>query len=489
MAKKSAPASHTQHALQHASSNVFAKPGLAGPRIPIHLIDDSDGTTAQLSPVHTAWLAAQGFRTTLRKVVCLPGPDGSLAGIAIGARVPSVAGRPPDPMARAELIAGLLPLQLPAGRYHFATPFADPQLAAVAWGLGAYRFRRYKSGDSDALPKLDFPDGVDHARVAAIVEGAAFGRDMINTPASDMGPAEIEDATRLLASMHGATVSSVIGDDLLAKNFPLIHAVGRASPRAPRLIDLTWQPAGRASVLPRVTLVGKGIAFDTGGLDLKPSSGMLIMKKDMGGAAAVLAAAHMIMSANLPVRLRVLIAAAENSVSGNSFRPLDVIMSRAGLTVEIGNTDAEGRLVLADALALADEESPDVLMTFATLTGAARVALGPDLPPYFTDDEALAGDIAAAGLAVADPVWRLPFWTAYEAGLESAVADINNVSDGPFAGAVTAALFLRKFVKNAPRFAHFDIYGWRPAPKALGPKGGEVNAARAVFACLAKRYA
>ena len=389
--------------LQAASVSVFGGVSETAASRPIWFLGSAEDVAA-LAPVHRQWLMAQGFKITQRKPVVLADANGTIAGVAIGAASASTGAKPSDPMARPELIAGLLPQLLPPGRYHFAAPFADPELAAVAWGLGAYRFRRYKSGDADAVPTLSLAPTTDAGRVRAIVEGTAFGRDLINTPANDMGPAEIEDAARTLADAHGAIVSSVIGDDLLAQNFPLIHAVGRASPRAPRLIDLTWSPAGVTGALPRVTLVGKGIAFDTGGLDLKPSSGMLIMKKDMGGAAAVLAIAHMIMSQNVAVRLRVLIAAAENSVAGNAFRPMDVIKSRAGLTVEIGNTDAEGRLVLADALALADEESPDVLMTFATLTGAARVALGPDLPPFFTDDDAFASAIATAGLAVADPV-------------------------------------------------------------------------------------
>ncbi len=494
MAKKPDPAKSQPF---HASAlTAYIDAGWKGVPIPIRLLSSQDDVNA-LPAAHRRWLEAQSFKLGQRKPVFVSNDDGSIASVLIGAGVTAVNGRStssrsPDPMARAELIAGLLAQQLPPGRYAFASTFTDPEMAAVAWGLGAYRFRRYKSGEADAVPQLAMPEGVDAARVHAIVEGTAFGRDLINTPASDMGPAEIEDAVRLLGTAHAAKVTSVVGDDLLTQNFPLVHAVGRASPRAPRVIDLQWKPAGAsvgaAAALPRVTLVGKGIAFDTGGLDLKPSAGMLIMKKDMGGSAAVLAAAHMIMRAKLPVQLRVLIAAAENSVSGNAFRPLDVIKSRAGLTVEIGNTDAEGRLVLADALALADEESPDIMMTFATLTGAARVALGPDLPPFFADDDAFAADIATAGLEVADPVWRLPFWTAYESGLESPVADINNVAEGPFAGAVIAALFLRKFVKKAHKYAHFDIYGWRPAPKALGARGGEVNAARAVFEMLATRY-
>ena len=383
-------------------------------------------------------------------------------------------------MDRPEIAGGALPTLLPPGVYHLAVPTEDAELATVAWGLGAYRFRRYKAPASgvEDVARLRPPEGVGNA--TAIIEGVWIGRDLINTPASDLGPQELEDAARALAALHGAQVSSIVGDDLLKSNFPMIHAVGRASDRAPRLIDLTWGREGAT----RVTLVGKGICFDTGGLDLKPASAMLIMKKDMGGAAAALALAHMIMASKLDVRLRVLIPAAENSVSGNAFRPGDILKSRAGKTVEIGNTDAEGRLVLADALSLADEETPDTLVSFATLTGAARVALGPELPPFYTDDDAFAAEIAAAGNRVCDPVWRMPFWAGYEANLDSQVADMNNVSEGPFAGSVTAALFLRRFVKQARRFAHFDIYGWRPAQKPLGPKGGEVQAARALFEIL-----
>jgi leucyl aminopeptidase len=333
------------------------------------------------------------------------------------------------------------------------------------------------------------PRGADHARALAIVEAIWLGRDLINTPASDLGPEQLEDATRQLAAKHGARVSSVVGDDLLAKNFPMIHAVGRASDRAPRLIDLTWGGPGGGAGARQITLVGKGICFDTGGLDIKPASGMLIMKKDMGGAATALALGHMVMAAKLDVRLRILIAAADNSIAGNAFRPGDVLTSRAGKTVEIGNTDAEGRLVLADALAYADEERPDMIASFATLTGAARVALGPDLPPFYSDDDDLAGAVCAAGNRVADPVWRMPFWPGYEANLDSSVADMNNVSESPFAGSVTAALFLRRFVKQAKRFMHFDIYGWRQAPKALGPKGGEPQVARALFEVLRNAHA
>jgi leucyl aminopeptidase len=436
---------------------------------------------APLTDAQRAWVEATGFKTSGNRHLLIPGSDGSLAGVAFGIGEARDAMR--DPGARPELLLGLLASALPAGLYHLASGVENAELAAVAWGLGAYRFRRYKAGNGESAPQpaqLKLPAEASLERALATVEAVWLGRDLINTPAGDLGPQELEDAARALAARHGAGIASTVGDELTARNFPMIHAVGRASTRPPRLIDLSW---GRADA-PRVTLVGKGICFDTGGLDIKPASAMLLMKKDMGGAAAALALAHMIMAGALDVRLRVLIPAAENSIAGNAFRPGDVLMSRAGKTVEIGNTDAEGRLVLADALALADEERPDTLVSFATLTGAARVALGPELPPLYTDDDPFAGALAAAGFRVGDPVWRMPFWSGYEPTLDSPVADMNNVSDGPFAGSVTAALFLRRFVRQARRFAHFDIYGWRPAPKPLGPKGAEVQAARAVFEVL-----
>ncbi len=484
MAKSSTPVVPALHA---TASQAFATGG--GPTIPIWLVETPAAldAVAAIDARQRAWLTSQGFKPAARQMKLLPAVDGILAGVVVGAGRPaSIPGRPADPMLRNELLAGSLAALLPPGTYRFETPFDDPELAAVAWGLSGYRFRRYKSGEADLTPLLALSPSVDAHRVKFIVDGAAFGRDLINTPANDMGPAEIENAVRTLAKAHSAKVSSIVDNELLTQNFPLIHAVGRASPRAPRLIDLTWEPKGQKGTLPKVTLIGKGIAFDTGGLDLKPAAGMLNMKKDMGGAAVAIAAAHMIMAAELPVRLRLVISAAENSVSGNAFRPLDVIKSRAGLTVEIGNTDAEGRLVLADALALADEDSPDLMMTFATLTGAARVALGTELVAMFTDDDPTAAGLAAAGLAVADPVWRMPFWSGYDASLDSPVADMNNVSEGPFGGAITAALFLRRFVKKAKRFVHFDLFAWRQVAKGLGPKGAEVTAARAVFAHVEK---
>jgi leucyl aminopeptidase len=319
--------------------------------------------------------------------------------------------------------------------------------------------------------------------VARIAEAVAASRDLINTPTSDLGPDGIEAAARGLADKHAAAFTSIVGEDLLKRNFPMVHAVGRASATPPRLIDITW---GRTDH-PKVTLIGKGVAFDTGGLNIKPAASMLLMKKDMGGAAAALALADMIMGANLPVRLRLIIPAVENAISGSAFRPGDILNSRKGLTVEIGNTDAEGRLILGDALALADEESPELVVDFATLTGAARVALGPDLPPFFTEDDALAADIARCGEAVNDPVWRMPLWPPYMRMLDSKVADVNHTG-GPMAGAVTAALFLSKFVTNAKAHVHFDIFGWSPATKPGRPEGGEVQAARLVYQLVRERY-
>jgi leucyl aminopeptidase len=452
-------------------------PAAADTAIPIWFARDAGGARrTELSEAQQAWLAAQGFTGAPRSYVLLPAPDGTLAGVVLGIGTPRG-----DPVERPELAVGFLAGVLPPGVYRLADAVADPRLAAVAWGLGAYRFQHYKSAPERAAgPRLAAPGGVDRAGALAIIEAIWFGRDLINTPANAMGPQELEDAARDLAERYGGRVSSIVGDDLLTDNFPLIHAVGRASSRPPRLIDLTWGRTGAR----KVTLVGKGICFDTGGLDVKPAAGMLLMKKDMGGAASALALGHMVMASGLDVRLRIVIPAAENSISGAAMRPGDVVTSRAGRTVEIGNTDAEGRLVLADALTLVDAERPDLLVSLATLTGAARVALGPDLPPFYTDDEPLAAALAAAASAVGDPLWRLPLWGGYEAGLDSAVADVNNVAEGGFAGSVIAALFLRRFVRQARRFVHFDIYGWRSAAKALGPKGGEPQAARALYEVL-----
>ncbi|MGD9670357.1 MAG: M17 family metallopeptidase [Hyphomicrobiaceae bacterium] len=469
------------------AEDVFAHEG-ATPARHIHLVrtGSSPADIPGLTSEQQRWLRELGAEiNAARKQTLVPNADGSLAGFVLGAGNGSAG----DPCGPSELLVGQVASSAPAGDYALIGENIDPTLAATAWGLGAYRYRRYKSNSPPAeTARLAMPVGADRKAVFDIVDGVWLGRDLINTPASDLGPQELEAEARALAGRHGARISVTVGEALLEANFPMIHAVGRASTRAPRLIDMAWEKTGGRADAPRVTLVGKGICFDTGGLDIKPASGMLLMKKDMGGAATVMALAHMVMAQGLDVRLRVLIPAAENSIDGNAFRPSDVLQSRAGQSVEVGNTDAEGRLVLADALALADEESPDVLLCFATLTGACRVALGPDLPGLFTADDALASEIAAAGLAVGDPVWRLPLWAGYDRNLDSEVADLSNVSDGPFAGAITAALFLKRFVRNATSFAHIDLFGWRPAARPLGPKGGEPQSARAMFRVLRGWY-
>ena len=461
------------------AETVFAHAPEAAASIPIHLVPSGGPLDSLgLSASARAWLDVQAFKGSTKKTVLLPGPGGGLEAVLLG----TGSGRAGEPSGPSELLLGGLSPTLPAGTYRLAGDSADAELAAIAWGLGAYAFARYRSGGEkkSGPARLVIPAGLDAARIVNIVEAVWFGRDLINTPAADLGPGELEEATRLLAARHGAVVSAIRGDDLLKQNYPMIHAVGRAHPRAPRLIDLTWgDPNAR-----KITLVGKGITFDTGGLDIKPSSAMLLMKKDMGGAATALALAHMIMGQKLNCRLRVLIPSAENSVSGDAFRPGDVLKSRSGRTVEIGNTDAEGRLVLADALTAADEESPDSIFVFATLTGAARTALGPDLPAFFSDDGALAAALPALSERIGDPLWRLPLWEGYRRHLDSDVADMNNVWDTPFAGAITAALFLKRFVANARRFAHFDLYGWRTSARPLGPKGGEPQTARAVAELL-----
>jgi len=328
------------------------------------------------------------------------------------------------------------------------------------------------------------PEGIDRAEIERTAEAVTLTRDLVNTPANDLGPAEIEATARALAARFGADITVTTGDDLLAANFPLIHAVGRASARAPRLIDLSWGDPDA----PKVTLVGKGVAFDTGGLDIKPPSGMLLMKKDMGGAAHVIGLAQMIMARGLKLRLRVIIPAVENAIDGTAFRPGDIFPSRKGLSVEIGNTDAEGRLILADALTLADEEAPELLIDLATLTGAARVALGPQLPPAYTDDETLAADLARCAALEADPLWRLPLWKPYASMLDSPIADLNNAPGGGFAGSITAALFLERFVERAASWLHIDIYAWNPSSRPGRPEGGEAQTIRALDALLTERY-
>jgi len=433
-------------------------------------------TVAKLDKRARALVKASGFEPKPGRHLILPSAGG-MGGVLFGLESKAAAANP--------FLPGLLPGVLPAGTYRFASSPHDARLAALAFALGAYRFTRYRKAKDKAV-RLVVPENVDGDDISRIAEAVTLARDLINTPANDMGPAELEAAARALAKRHGAKFRAIVGDELLRQNFPLIHAVGRAADtrRAPRLVELRWGKAGD----PKVTLVGKGVCFDTGGLDLKPDSAMLLMKKDMGGAATVLALAHMIMDARLKVSLRVLIPAVENSVAGDAFRPLDVYPSRKGLNVEIGNTDAEGRLILADALALADEETPDFLVDMGTLTGAARVALGPELPPYYTDDEALAAEVARCAASENDPLWRLPLWMRYDQNIDSKVADVNNVASGGMAGSIICALFLKRFVSAAKSWLHFDIYAWTPATKPGRPEGGECQAARALYALLAARY-
>jgi leucyl aminopeptidase len=449
--------------------------------IPIRFVRSNDPETlASLDDIQKAWLAAQKFTGTAKRHVLIPAIDGRIAMVAFGLGD----GERGEPSGPSELLTGVLASALPVGTYSLASD-DDAGLASLAWALGAYSFSRYRPKDQTTERAKLRLGGTDAARIINTAEAVWFGRDLINTPASDMAPADIETAARILAERHDASITVVTGNELLVQNFPMIHAVGRASPRQPRLIDLTWGPKNA----PKITLVGKGITFDTGGLDVKPASSMLLMKKDMGGAATALALAHMIMGQKLKCRLRVLIPTAENAIGGDAFRPGDVLKSRAGLTVEIGNTDAEGRLVLADALALADSDAPDSIFVFATLTGAARTALGPDVPAFFTDDEDLGHTLPALAASIGDPLWRMPLWDGYCRNLDSEIADLNNIWASPFAGAITAALFLRRFVTKARRFAHFDLYGWRPAARPLGPKGGEPQTARAVMEHLRKELA
>jgi leucyl aminopeptidase len=461
------------------SMNSVFETAPATPAVPITFATRAtwDGIAADLPAPARQFALANGFSAKPGACLTLPAANGGIAQVVFGLDDETS-------KFRDRFRPGQLPGLLPPGVYRYANVASpDARLATLAFALGSYRFGRYRKTDAPEA-KLVPPDGVDVAEIARIAEAVTLARDLINTPANDMGPEELALAAERLAQRFGADFHCVAGDDLKRQNFPLIHAVGMASPRAPRLIDMTWGDPAH----PKVTLVGKGVCFDTGGLDLKPSSSMLIMKKDMGGAANVLALALMVMDARLRVRLRVLIPAVENAVAGNAFRPLDIFPSRKGLNVEIGNTDAEGRLVLADALALADEEKPDLLIDLGTLTGAARVALGPDLPPFYTGDEGLAQELAVCAKHENDPLWRLPLWPPYDSWLDSKVANVNNAASGTFAGSITCALFLQRFVEAAKSWLHVDIYGWTPSAKPARPEGGECQAARAIYKLLSDRY-
>ena len=424
-----------------------------------------------------AWVAANRFTAEPGQILAMPQPQGGIAAILVGLAEEY------DPWAFATIAT-----KLPTATYAVigVLPPRHGNWLALSWALATYSFGRYKSREGREWPRLVWPEHADRAWVSATATATALVRDLINTPAADLGPAELANAAEVLAAEHGARVRVIVGDGLIAENYPAIHAVGRAAAaqRQPRLIDLRWGD----DTAPKLTLVGKGVCFDTGGLDIKGASSMKLMKKDMGGAAHVLGLASMVMAGKLPVRLRVLIPAVENSVSADAMRPLDVLPTRKGLSVEVGNTDAEGRLVLADALAEASRETPALLIDMATLTGAARTALGTEIAAMFSNDDGLAADIIQAGEEMADPVWRLPLYRPYRRLLESKVADLNNVSDGPYAGAITAALFLAEFVGPGIAWAHFDIMAWNNSARPGRPDGGEAMALRALYAMLAHRF-
>ena len=443
---------------------------------PVRVVTQGQALTGKAA----AWAEANGFTGKAGQLLIVPGDDGAAAEALFGA------GETFDPM-----MARSLPTRLPAGDWRLEGVESDAaQQAALAFALGGYLFDRYKARPERGRARLVAPAGLDLTETLNIAAAAALAREMVDTPAADMGPLQIETIAREIAQSAGATLTVTAGDALLEENYPAVYAVGRAAAphRAPRVLEIGWK-LGQTD-LPLVALVGKGVVFDTGGLDLKPAAGMRNMKKDMGGSAHALALGRLVMQADLPVRLVVLVAAVENAVSADAFRPGDILSSRKGLTIEIGNTDAEGRLILADVLTRAGEHDPDLTLDFATLTGAARMALGPELPPLYTDDEALAEGILSAGRAVGDPLWRMPLWAGYRASLESEIADVRNDSAAwAQAGSVTAALFLQKFAPTTGSWAHMDIFAWNPRARPGHPEGGEAQALRACYRYLRDRFA
>ncbi len=449
--------------------------------IPLHILPSEDPDALAHLPANARrWCNTNGFTGALGKAIVVPGADGQIDCAVVGFGTEQDRSRTRFGLAAARAALPEGTYALTDARTSTLSPTALEE-AALGWLLAGYTFDRYHATPAP-LGQLVAPAGIDARRLEIIAAGEALTRDLINTPTQDMGPAELQAAVEKLAKEFGAQIDVTIGDSLLEQNYPMIHAVGRAAEqaaRAPRLIDLNWGTTG-----PQLTLVGKGVCFDTGGLNLKPGGSMALMKKDMGGAATVLGLAHMIMALDLPLRLRVLIPAVENAVSGDAFRPGDILTSRKGLTVEVNNTDAEGRLVLADALTLADESTPDLIISMATLTGAARVAVGPDLSPFYATTPGDADAIRAAARKVADPVWEMPLWRPYEAMIEPGIADLDNAPRGGFAGSITAALFLNRFVTDTPRYLHFDIYGWNPTAAPARPKGGVGMGARAILNAL-----
>jgi leucyl aminopeptidase len=446
--------------------------------IPVHCLSAAalDGFL-DAHPALRGLAAFSGFKAGAGQALAVPGAEGGVERVLFG-----LGGEAADPM----ILRGL-PARLSAGDYRLEGEGVDGMSAALAFWLGSYRYDRYRSGEQPDRPRLVAPAGVDLDRVRAVAHACALARDMINTPANDMGPLQIEMIAREIAQEHDAEVQVWTGDALLTANYPAVHAVGRAAveARAPRMIELTWGNKAH----PVLALVGKGVVFDTGGLDIKPSAGMRLMKKDMGGAAHALALGRMVMARRLKVRLVVLIPAVENAISGDAMRPGDVLATRKGLSVEVGNTDAEGRLILADALTRAAELDPALTIDLATLTGAARAAMGPQITPFWTPDDALADEIAAAGAAHADPLWRLPLWAGYDSSLDSDIADLKNDPDAwAQAGSITAALFLQRFAPTSGSWAHFDIFGWNPKTGPGRPVGAEALAIRALLAVLEARF-
>jgi leucyl aminopeptidase len=434
---------------------------------------------AQTAPV-ASWLGMQNFRGEKHRVVLLPDAAGELSAAVCGL------GRRQGELSLWHA-AGLVE-RLPSRRFHLAQEFsaAEATQLCLGFGYGGYLFDRYRTKKSDAA-SIAAPANADTQFVALALESLRMARDWINTPAADLGPVEFAAAAQRLAERHRASYQAWVGEELLAANFPAIHAVGRASSEPPRLVELRWTPRS-GERYPRLTLVGKGVCFDSGGLDIKTGSGMSLMKKDMGGAAVALALAHMLMSIRIQAELRVLVPMVENAISGNAYRPGDVLKTRKGLTVEVGNTDAEGRLVLCDALALADAEHPDLIIDFATLTGAARVALGPELPALFGNDDGIVQDLARAGAAEHDPLWPMPLWPGYEDELASKIADMNNVAASTLAGAIFGALFLKRFVSESTPWVHVDLYAWNSKDRPGRSIGAEAQAMRAVYRYLVKRY-
>ena len=448
---------------------------------PIHLVyeEDLEGWLAERDTSIRNWVAANAFKGERNRLLLVPDSVGRLQCVVLG-----LGKRGRDDIS-CWTTAGL-PERLPEGRYHLAsdTPAERASQLGFGWLYGQYRFERYRQPSPARNVALRLPAGADASEIERLNAASSLARDLINTPASDMTPEALGNAAIEVARRFDGRYRQIVGEALLNERLPAIHAVGRASAVAPRLIDIEWGDPSH----PKITLVGKGVCFDTGGLDIKPASSMLLMKKDMGGAAIALALAQAIMDAKLPVRLRLLIAAVENAISGSAMRPGDILSTRKGLSVEVGNTDAEGRLILCDALALADEEQPELLFDFATLTGAARVALGPELPAVFGNDQAVAAAVVESGHTQADPLWQLPLWTPYDEELGSKVADVNNVSSSGFAGAIIGALFLRRFVSEARAWLHFDLYAWNGKEKPGRPVGAEPQCLRAVYAYLKARY-